>query len=117
MPLLHKYNISAYLSGHDHSLQHISHTNFGSTVEYFVSGANSLNSNSLANINTVPSDSLKYFWPKKNNYIDGGFLLIQTNPTSMTVNFVVTSFKTFLGMPIGGYTSRILYTKVISPRI
>jgi tartrate-resistant acid phosphatase type 5 len=33
-PLLHKYKVSAYLSGHDHDLQHISHTDMGSTVEY-----------------------------------------------------------------------------------
>ena len=36
-PLLIKYNVSAYICGHDHTLQHIREQN--SSVEYFVSGA------------------------------------------------------------------------------
>jgi tartrate-resistant acid phosphatase type 5 len=117
MPLLHKYNVSAYLSGHDHSLQHISNKNFGSTVEYIVSGTNSLNSNSIAKLNTIPSGSLKFQWPTKTDYINGGFLMIQADTKSMTINFIKSCPNTFLGIPTGGYSTSVLYTKVILPRV
>ena len=116
MPLLHKYKVSAYLSGHDHNLQHISYANLGSTVEYILSGANALNQNSVANLNTIPSGSLKFQWPKQSDYINGGFVMLQADQKSLTINFVKSSPKTFLGIPIGGYSTSILYTKVISPR-
>ena len=45
-PLLIKYNVSAYICGHDHTLQHIREQN--SSVEYFVSGAGH-NTNLLKN--------------------------------------------------------------------
>lgn len=117
MPLLHKYKVSAYLSGHDHNLQHLSSSNQGSTVEYFVVGTNALNHYSIENINTVPSGSLKFQWPTKSDYINGGFLMIQADSKSMKFNFIKSSPRTFLGIPIGGYTTSILYTKVILPRI
>ena len=116
MPLLHKYKVSAYLSGHDHNLQHISLNNFGSTVEYIVAGANALNSNSVANMNTVPNGGLKFMWPSSNDYINGGFLMVQADSKSMKINFMKSSPKTLFGIPIGGYTTSTLYTKVISPR-
>ena len=125
MPLLHKYKVSAYLSGHDHNLQHISYTNLGSTVEYIVTGANALNLNSQANAGTVPTNSLKFRWPTSSSLvqgavdkISGGFLMIQTSSTSMVVNFVVSRPKYFLGIPVPGtYTSTIMYTKTIMPRV
>jgi len=125
MPLLHKYKVSAYLSGHDHNLQHISYTNLGSTVEYIVTGANALNKNSQANAGTVPTNSLKFRWPTSSSLvqgavdkISGGFLMIQTSSTSMVVNFVVSRPKYFLGIPVPGtYTSTIMYTKTIMPRV
>jgi len=118
MPLLHKYKVSAYMSGHDHNLQHLSYTNLGSTVEYFVVGANALNAYSVVNLNTVPTGSLKFQWPTKSNLIDGGFILVQASATSMIVNFVKSSPKTLFGVPIpGAYTTSILYTKTILPRV
>ena len=36
-PLLHKYRVSAYLCGHDHSMQHLREVN--TTLDYFVVGA------------------------------------------------------------------------------
>ena len=113
MPLLHKYKVSAYMSGHDHNLQHLSYTNLGSTVEYFVVGANALNAYSVVNLNTVPTGSLKFQWPTKFNLIDGGFILVQASATSMTIHFVKSSPKTLFGVPIPGlgYSTSILYTK------
>ncbi len=116
VPLLHKYKVSAYLSGHDHNLQHLSYSDRGSTVEYFVVGANALNSYSVDNADTVPSGSLKYQWPKSKDYVNGGFLMVQANAANMTMNFVKSSPKFGLPIPKFGYTTSILYTKTILPR-
>jgi len=116
VPLLHKYKVSAYLSGHDHNLQHLSYSDKGSTVEYFVVGANTLNSYSVDNADTVPSGSLKYQWPKSKDYVNGGFLMVQANAANMTMNFVKSSPKFGLPIPKFGYTTSILYTKTILPR-
>jgi hypothetical protein len=45
-PMLEKYNATAYLCGHDHTLQHICEED--STVEYYVSGAGHLTDSSMA---------------------------------------------------------------------
>ena len=37
-PLLEKYNVTAYMCGHDHNLQHITDSN----VQYYVTGAGHL---------------------------------------------------------------------------
>ena len=87
------------------------------TVEYVISGANSLNSNSQANINTVPTGSLKFMWPLKPDYANGGFVLVQANKKSMTLNFIESRSKTFFGIPIGSYQTSIIYSKVILPRV
>ena len=104
MPLLHKYRVSAYLSGHDHNLQHISYSNLGSTVEYMVSGANSWNANTIQNVGTVPNASLKFHWPERTELIYGGFLLVEAQQDKMNVNFVRAD-------------GTILYKKEILPRI
>lgn len=104
MPLLHKYRVSAYLAGHDHNLQHISHTYLNATVEYMVSGANSVNTVSLKNLKSLPTpDSLKFRWPTVNELILGGFLMIQASESNMTVNFYKAN-------------GNLLYQKIIEPR-
>jgi tartrate-resistant acid phosphatase type 5 len=121
MPLLHKYKVSLYLSGHDHNLQHISYTYLNSTVEYMVVGANALNSNSQANINSVPPNSLKFQWPTKGNIISnivndallGGFLAITASPVGMTVNFIKAGPPSLLSTQ----PFTVLYTKNILPRV
>ncbi len=40
VPLLERYGVQAYISGHDHNLQHLRPD--GSPVDYFISGAGSL---------------------------------------------------------------------------
>jgi tartrate-resistant acid phosphatase type 5 len=116
MPLLHKYKVSLYLSGHDHNLQHISHTYLNSTVEYMVTGANAINLYSQANINSVPPNSLKFQWPTSSSLaselINGGFLQITASTSNMTVNFI----KAYPILTNPFTASTILYTKVISPR-
>jgi hypothetical protein len=85
-------------------------------VFFIVTGANALNHYSLAHLNTIPSGSLKFQWPTKTDYINGGFLMIQANSKSMTINFIKSSLTTVLGIPIGGYTTTNMYSKVIYPR-
>ncbi|EDO35960.1 predicted protein, partial [Nematostella vectensis] len=58
VPLLRKYKVSAYLSGHDHNLQHIKATD--STVHYFVSGNGNFCSSRKTHVQTLPRNSLKY---------------------------------------------------------
>ena len=102
-PLLHKYKVSAYLSGHDHNLQHLSVNNLNTTVEYMVSGANSFNKASSANSNSVPSNSFKFIWPTSLDLINGGFLMFQATESSMIIKFMKSTGDT-------------LYQKEISPR-
>lgn len=104
MPLLHKYKVSAYISGHDHNLQHMSSIKLGSTVEYFVAGANSWNSKSNEHLSSVPDGSLKFRWPETTELVYGGFLLIEAGQNKMNVNFVKAD-------------GTILYKKEIYPRV
>ena len=87
--LLHKYKISAYFSGHDHNLQHISHEYMEHQVEYIISGASDFVSNSTVHINDIPIDSLKFHWPGKKNlmFFSGGFILVKANQLNMTITF------------------------------
>ena len=87
-PLLHKYKVSAYLSGHDHNLQHISNEFMNTTVEYIVSGASNFITNSTSNANKIPKGSLKFRWGDGNLLINGGFCIFNASKQNMTVTFV-----------------------------
>lgn len=89
-PLLHKYKVSAYFSGHDHNLQHISDNFMDHTVEYIVSGAANFVSNSTDHFDFVPKNSVKFNWPDEKNllFFDGGFTLVKANQQNMTVTFI-----------------------------
>uniref|UniRef100_A0A914BU86 Calcineurin-like phosphoesterase domain-containing protein n=1 Tax=Acrobeloides nanus TaxID=290746 RepID=A0A914BU86_9BILA len=66
-PLLRKYNVSAYFSGHDHNLQHIKleqqENGVSTTMNYIVSGAGSRTDRSIKNIHAVPADALLFRYP------------------------------------------------------
>ncbi|XP_064606154.1 tartrate-resistant acid phosphatase type 5-like [Liolophura sinensis] len=62
-PLLFQYNVSAYLAGHDHNLQHFTDSKGPNSVEHFVIGAGALLNTNRRNNHSVPVGSLKYFWP------------------------------------------------------
>ncbi|KAK3752600.1 hypothetical protein QZH41_018799, partial [Actinostola sp. cb2023] len=83
-PLLERYNVTAYLSGHDHNLQHFKENK--STVEYFVSGAGAYVVNSTEHKHSVPDGSLKFFW--SNTFSYGGFASIQATAESMNLVFI-----------------------------
>ncbi|KAL4237006.1 Tartrate-resistant acid phosphatase type 5 [Mactra antiquata] len=83
-PMLHKYKVSAYFNGHDHSLQHVSYTENGHTVEYFTTGAANVVDFSDAHKDKLPKDSLKFHWAK----LFGGFAYVEATPQNMTMIFV-----------------------------
>ncbi|XP_048576808.1 tartrate-resistant acid phosphatase type 5 [Nematostella vectensis] len=80
-PLLRKYKVSAYLSGHDHNLQHIKATD--STVHYFVSGNGNFCSSRKTHVQTLPRNSLKSFYGSS-----GGFTLFEAATSAITVTQV-----------------------------
>ncbi|KAI9921179.1 hypothetical protein PsorP6_000414 [Peronosclerospora sorghi] len=81
-PMLKKYKVDAYFSGHDHSLQHIRKVaNDGSFRNYFISGAggykiHELQSNARANPDLVHAA------------LTHGFMSVHMTKTSFRVHFV-----------------------------
>lgn len=102
-PLLHKYNVSAYLCGHDHNLQHIRDDYLGHTVDYIVSGASNFIDDNTTHINSIPDGSLRFEWGDKTKVVNGGFAVAQANRQNMTITFFET-------------TGRELYQTYIFPR-
>ncbi|CAF0791640.1 unnamed protein product [Didymodactylos carnosus] len=100
-PLLHQYRATAYLCGHDHSLQHLADDLDGTHMNYFVVGAGNIVENNHNHAKDVPADSLKYYWGGA--ILLGGFGLIEANNTQMTFSFIEHSEKT-------------LYQTVMKPR-
>ncbi len=77
-PMLDKYNVSAYICGHDHDLQHQQPQ--GSKVDYFVSGAGS-------EVREVPEkETMTKFAQNKL-----GFAIVSVTDKLMTVYFVDTN--------------------------
>uniref|UniRef100_A0A0K0F7C6 Tartrate-resistant acid phosphatase type 5 n=1 Tax=Strongyloides venezuelensis TaxID=75913 RepID=A0A0K0F7C6_STRVS len=68
-PLLRKYNVTAYFSGHDHNLQDLlvyeKETN--TYMTYIVSGAGSRTDRSQKNKDKVPDDSIRFVYPENFN--------------------------------------------------
>ena len=103
-PLLHKYNVSAYLSGHDHNLQHISDNYLNQQVEYIVSGASNFVDISTVHMNSIPENSLKFHWADSLGLVNGGFCIVNASKQNMTITFVES-------------TGKELYQNVIYPRV
>ncbi|XP_065907626.1 tartrate-resistant acid phosphatase type 5-like isoform X2 [Dysidea avara] len=86
-PLLMKYNVTAYICGHDHTLQHIREQN--SSVEYFVSGAGHDSNPSLNHTDEIPPHSLLFHYgPMDTNKTHGGFSYVSIHPTVMHITHV-----------------------------
>ncbi|CAH1774170.1 unnamed protein product [Owenia fusiformis] len=90
-PMLHKYKVTAYISGHDHNLQHLQYTSAGSLVEYFVIGSANFVDPSLAHKTAVPENSLKFHWADILSL--GGFAYIEATPSNMTLTFIEANAK------------------------
>lgn len=77
-PLLEEYDVTAYLSGHDHNLQH--HKEKSSNVHYFVTGNGNFYSPFMLHKRTV-NTSIKFF-----NGQCGAFTLFEATPECLSVS-------------------------------
>lgn len=92
-PLLHKYNVSAYFSGHDHNVQHLRDTYENRTVDYIVSGNSAFNEHGTPYEKAVPRKSLKFHWVDYWRFINGAFVLAETAREHLTLTFFETNGK------------------------
>ncbi|WKX91663.1 hypothetical protein Q1695_010023 [Nippostrongylus brasiliensis] len=93
-PLLKAFDVSAYFSGHDHTLQHIKLPGRDNhTIHYIVSGAASRSDRSKKHINTVAKENLIFHYPTSWNpfsqlgFSNGGFALLDINPYNAQITF------------------------------
>ncbi|GFO04672.1 tartrate-resistant acid phosphatase type 5 [Plakobranchus ocellatus] len=101
-PMLEKYNVTGYLCGHDHNLQHLRvDKKSGGSMDYFVSGMANFINPSLSNYNKVPKNSLKFY--HANFFSKGGFLYGEATPINMTFTFISSNGQN-------------LYSTVVRPR-
>lgn len=99
-PLLIKYNVNAYFSGHDHNLQHIREDN--SSVEHFVIGSAHVVDPSTDHIDAIPAEWLKFHYANEKSL--GGFAYIEATPAGMNFTFA------------DGVAGKSLYHTTIKPR-
>ncbi|CAF0755083.1 unnamed protein product [Brachionus calyciflorus] len=89
-PLLHKYKVNAYFAGHEHDMEHLSHTYMNSTVEYIITGIANLPYYSTEHLNDVPKDSLKYYWADIFQ-IHGALALVEADLNAMNITYIKTN--------------------------
>ncbi|XP_078620698.1 tartrate-resistant acid phosphatase type 5-like [Branchiostoma floridae x Branchiostoma japonicum] len=99
-PLLERYGVTAYFSGHDHNLQHLKEDN--SDVEYFVIGCANFIDTSQKHKESVPKDSLKFIWAEDKGR--GGFAQVQVTEEDLTFTFLESE------------DGKELYQRVMKPR-
>ncbi|XP_045157761.2 tartrate-resistant acid phosphatase type 5-like [Mercenaria mercenaria] len=82
-PLLYEHRVTAYLSGHDHNIQHIQTNRGEERMNYFIIGSGSYTITKQLNLGRVPGNSLKFFFAEH-----GGFALFDVSDTRMKINFI-----------------------------
>jgi len=100
IPLLHKYHVTMYMSGHDHSLQHFQLNENDSQgkpwlVDYVVNGAGSRGDHSTSHESDCPAGALKFRYPTGWDggvgglgFTDGGFGYIEINAQQGQLQFL-----------------------------
>lgn len=83
-PMLRENKVTAYLSGHDHNMQHL----YESGIDYFVIGAGHYIDSSNAHKDDVPSGSLKFFYGEKDSFSDGAFASFTVSSKKLTVTYI-----------------------------
>ncbi|XP_055497435.1 tartrate-resistant acid phosphatase type 5b [Leucoraja erinacea] len=81
-PLLEKYNVTAYISGHDHSLQFIREDD---GTGYIVTGSGTFIDKSTVHIKKIPTSWLQFYNAKISAL--GGFTLIEMSPVHLVVSY------------------------------
>ncbi|XP_045157760.2 tartrate-resistant acid phosphatase type 5-like [Mercenaria mercenaria] len=84
-PILYKHRATAYLSGHDHNLQHIQTHKDGKNMDYFISGNGAWSKVLQTNLDAVPEKSLRFFSAEKGV---GGFAMFDVSETRMKIKFI-----------------------------
>ncbi|XP_071953999.1 tartrate-resistant acid phosphatase type 5-like [Antedon mediterranea] len=97
-PLLNKYRVNAYFCGHDHNLQYLKEDN--STVKYFVIGSANFVDPSKSHMDSVPPNSLKFFYSQP----VGGFAYLTATSQNITLTFA------------DGHEGKDIYQNIILPR-
>ncbi|XP_042896036.1 tartrate-resistant acid phosphatase type 5 isoform X1 [Parasteatoda tepidariorum] len=90
-PLLEKYNVTVYLSGHDHNIQHIQVKNGGKVMDYVVTGSANFIDPSRKNLHKIPPNSLQFHWGDP--FSLGAFTYIDATPSTVNISFYLTSGK------------------------
>lgn len=83
-PLLFKYNVTAYLSGHDHILEHLEEVENRVRVHYVINGATAFVKPDDTHKRDVPAGSVKYEWASWWQ-IRGAVCLIKANSVQMNI--------------------------------
>ena len=79
MPILQEYNVTAYMSGHDHTFEYI---NTGDGIDYIDTGGTHVCDSSTEHSDTIPSGSLKF-----HGCDDGGFTRVYIDSDGMKVYY------------------------------
>jgi len=98
LPLLNAYNVTGYMSGHDHCEMHIDD---GTGVQHILTGNGDNCCYSASNMHEIPTDSLKYLVADGYN---------PTNELGMFASFVVGDAQTGMVVNYHGGNGTILYT-------
>lgn len=84
LPMLEKYNVNAYLCGHDHNLQHIKESR--SNVHYFVIGAANFIKDEKTHSESIPERSLQFYWAEATRL--GGFAHVHVDGNDMKIQII-----------------------------
>lgn len=85
-PVLEKYTVLAYFSGHDHNIQHLENNG----INYFVTGNAALANEEFPHKGAVPPGSLKFAWGKSGK---GAFLHVNLGSGYFNVTGVTSDLN------------------------